>query len=122
MLEKCEKNSLLESISPSTYLQLETIGHIKSIKIIEVKIEFVAIGEVDTMNEKYQAQVKIKSKWVENEIIDEYDPDEHWNPKLFIENAFHDLKEEIHYKATKYDDKRTLITETRISKGSFCSV
>ena len=39
------------------------------LRIIEVYIEFIQIGEVDTMNEKFQAIVKIKSKWIENENI-----------------------------------------------------
>jgi hypothetical protein len=59
------------------------------LRIIEVYIEFIQIGEVDTMNEKFQAIVKIKSKWIENENIKDYDPKEYWNPKLFIENALH---------------------------------
>ena len=87
------------------------------LRIIEVRIEFTQIGEVDTMNEKFQAIVKTKAKWFENEIINDYDPKEHWNPKLFIENALHDkFNEEVSYNITSYDDK-TMITETRISKG-----
>jgi len=65
------------------------------LRIIEVYIEFIQIGEVDTMNEKFQAIVKIKSKWLENEIITDYDPKEYWNPKLFIENALHVLIQKI---------------------------
>ena len=38
---------------------------------------------------KQQLPVKIKSKWIENENIKDYDPKEYWNPKLFIENALH---------------------------------
>ena len=91
----------------------------KSLRIIEVQIVFLQIGEVDTINEKFQAIVKIKSKWYENEILSEYDPREDWNPKLFIENALYDkFQEEISYDLKVCDDK-TLITETRISKGVF---
>ncbi len=85
-------------------------------RIVEVRIVFLTIGEVDTMNEKYQAQVKIRSKWYENEELEEYDPNKNWNPKLFIENALHDLKEEITYTITKLENK-TMIVETRISRG-----
>ena len=67
----------------------------KSLRIIEVQIVFLQIGEVDTMNEKFQAIVKIKSKWLENEIITDYDPKGYWNPKLFIENALHVLIQKI---------------------------
>ena len=98
-------------------LNIENIN--KSLRIIEVQIVFLQIGEVDTINEKFQAIVKIKSKWYENEILSEYDPREDWNPKLFIENALYDkFQEEISYDLKVCDDK-TLITETRISKGVF---
>ena len=97
------------------YLNMEHLN--TQLRIIEVRIEFTQIGEVDTMNEKFQAIVKTKAKWFENEIINDYDPKEHWNPKLFIENALHDkFNEEVSYNITSYDDK-TMITETRISKG-----
>ena len=66
-------------------------------KLVEVSIRFLSIGEIDTMNEKFQAQVKITANWLENEIIDKYNPDVHWNPKLFIENAFQEPKEKIKY-------------------------
>ena len=98
-------------------LNIENIN--KSLRIIEVQIVFLQIGEVDTINEKFQAIVKIKSKWYENEILSEYDPREDWNPKLFIENALYDkFQEEISYDLKVCDDK-TLITETPISKGVF---
>lgn len=88
-------------------------------KLVWVSIEFLAIGEVDTMNEKYQAEVRIISKWYDDDgDITEYDKKNYWYPKLFIENALHDLKEECTYDVTKLDDK-SMITETRIAKGSF---
>ena len=101
-----EKHSLLNMDHLNTQL-----------RIIEVRMEFIQIGEVDTINEKFQAIVKTKAKWFENDILTEYDPRENWNPKLFIENALHDkFHEDIQYNITNYDDK-TMITETRISKG-----
>lgn len=32
-------------------------------KLVWVRIEFITFGEVDTLSEKYQAEVKIRSKW-----------------------------------------------------------
>lgn len=88
-------------------------------RFVEVRIVFLQIGEVDTINEKFQAVVKTKAKWYDTEIITEYDPKKHWNPKLFIENALHEkFKEEITYEVARYFDK-TIVTETRISKGTF---
>ena len=91
----------------------------KTQRIVECSIQFQQIGEVDTMNERYQAIVKTKSKWYEEEIITEYDAKKNWNPKLYIENALHEkFQEEVSYEA-QVEEKRTLITETRISKGLF---
>ena len=86
-------------------------------KLIWVRIEFCGIGDIDTVNEKYQAEVKIKSKWYDEGDIEEYDKKKHWYPKLFIENALDNVKEEITYDVTKVDDK-CMIVETRIAKGN----
>lgn len=87
-------------------------------KLIWVCIEFCSIGDIDTVNEKYQAEVKIKAKWYDEGIIDEYDKKKHWYPKLFVENALDNVKEDIAYAVTKIGDK-CMITETRIAKGYF---
>lgn len=87
-------------------------------KLIEIRVEFLTIGEVDTMNERYEAEVRIKSRWYDEDIIEEYDKDKHWNPKLFIENALYDVKQDISYSVSKINDK-TIVTETRIAKGSY---
>lgn len=67
------------------------------------------IGEIDTLNEKYQADVYFEARWIDNINLDilnmtkqqrtqllndsitirleEYSPVNHWTPQLFIENA-----------------------------------
>lgn len=91
----------------------------KAIKLINIRIEFIQIGEVDTMNEKFHALVKTTSKWYENERIEEYDTAKHWNPKLYIENSFYDkFEENVSYRTIRSEHK-TMIIETRISRGIF---
>ena len=111
-LYRVDSNQLIER--PSSFVKMASVSNYA--KLIEVRIEFMSLGEVDTMNEKYQAEVKIRSRWYDDEIIDQYDKNKHWNPKLFIRNALHDLKEDISYHCTRMDNK-TIITETRVSKG-----
>jgi hypothetical protein len=97
-------------------------GSYPDARVVRVCIEFFQIGEVDTQNEKFHARVKITSKWYDNTITDEYDEKNplHWNPKLFIENAYSDkFYEEISYSIKKESDNKTLIKETRISTGKF---
>lgn len=113
-LYKTESVALMESTNP-TFIKMNSTSYAK---LVEVRIEFVSIGEIDTMNEKYQAEFRIRARWYDDEEIFEFDKRRHWYPKLFIENALNDVKEEFTYHVARVDDK-TIITETRIAKGSF---
>jgi len=62
---------MINSSIQHNFLNMENLN--STLRIIEVRIEFIQIGEVDTMNEKFQAIVKTKAKWYENSIIAEYD-------------------------------------------------
>jgi hypothetical protein len=88
-------------------------------RIVRVMIEFTKLGEIDTLNDRFQAVFTIESKWIETRDTDmtEYDPSKHWNPKLFIENAFQDPKETISYSVSRNSDNTLTITETREAKG-----
>lgn len=111
-----------ESLKTQTHEKKEKIDVNKTVQFpvqIQVSIEFLTIGEVDTLNEKFQAEVRITSKWCDNQYDkEEYEKDVDWNPYLFIENSMHDVKEEFKYKVEKFDNRRE-ITETRIAKGNF---
>lgn len=57
--------------------------------VVQTAFEFTRIGEIDTLDEKFQAEVIIESKWkidpmTEPDILNkgEYDPKKNWNPKL----------------------------------------
>ncbi len=66
--------------------------------IVQVTVEFVKIGEIDTINEKYNAEIIIEAKWITKDIIEVYNPEQHWNPQLFIENSLQEPKEKIKHK------------------------
>jgi hypothetical protein len=101
---------------------------------------FLRIGEIDTLNEKYQAQVTIESRWpIELDKISSnltYDEQKrltygksvslikysetHWHPQLYVENALGDLKEQIRYSAKiSKTDNQIYICEHRDVKGLF---
>lgn len=93
-------------------------------RTVMTAFEVINIGIIDTMNEKYQAEVNIESRWEvfpnqkDNEdVINNYNPEKHWNPKLYIENAVA-VKEEISYDTT-IENNRYFITEKRNAKGYF---
>ncbi len=73
----------LNEPSPPTYLEMTNVIANKYAKLVEVSIEFLSLGEIDTMSERYEAEVRIRSRWYDDEEIDEYDKTRHWYPKLF---------------------------------------
>jgi hypothetical protein len=101
---------------------------------------FLRIGEIDTLNEKYQAQAAIEARWLID--IDKLSSDlssddqkrliggksisllnyaaSHWHPQLYIENALGDLKEQIRYSAKKSKENNEIyVCEHRDIKGQF---
>ena len=108
--------------------------------LVNIRLMFLRIGEIDTLNEKYQAQAAIESRWpVEvDKILPNLSSDEqqrlaygksvslikysesNWHPQLYIENALGDLKEQIRYSAKKSKiDNQIYICEHRDIKGLF---
>jgi hypothetical protein len=73
---------------------------------------------LDTMNEKYNADIVIESKWIDNTDIKKYDPNVDWNPHLFIENLISTIKETITYNLRR-ENGYNIITETRKTKGKY---
>lgn len=92
------------------------------------------------MNEKYQAQASIESRWSVDvnqlsSILSENDrkrlndgksvslpnyTQSNWHPQLFVENALGDLKEQIRYSAKKSShDNLIYVCEHRDIKGLF---
>lgn len=90
-------------------------------RVVEVFFMFYKIGEIDTMNERFLAEVRIETKWIEPHLIETYDPKKHWNPKLYIENAMQLTKEDVRYKVAKdaFDGRNTVVTEIRKVRGYF---
>jgi hypothetical protein len=43
-------------------------------QIVHVSVEFTRLGEIDTMNDKYNAEICIESKWIEKDHIQNYNP------------------------------------------------
>ena len=88
---------------------------------VDVQIEFLRLDEIDNLNEKFSAVIRIIAKWVETQSIDmtQYDPSVNWNPLLYVQNLLSDEpKVNIQYDITRIDDV-VRITETKIIKGKF---
>ena len=86
------------------------------LKVVQVLVQFCRIGEIDTINEKFQAEVYMECTWLDKELSTDYNPKVHWNPELYIENAIN-LSEEIKYRVLKINNSSSEITEIRLIKG-----
>ncbi len=95
--------------------------------VVTCSLQFIQIGEVDTVNERFQAIIELEAKWEDNKIPDnslnkifQSKDWKEWDPKIFIENSLYDKNniEEITFFATKISNT-IQVTETRIIKGSF---
>ena len=99
----------------------ELFSNEKALKTVRALVQFCRIGEIDTMNEKYWAEVYIECKWVEqsSELSPGcvYDPKSQWNPELFIDNALNLSYENVKYRVIKINENLFEITEIRQIKG-----
>jgi hypothetical protein len=107
---------------------------------VYIRLMFLRVGEIDTLNEKYQAQAAIEARWSvhTDKLLSELSSEDqrrlvdgksvslpkyaesHWHPQLYIENALGDLKEQIRYSAKKFKkDNKIYVCEHRDIKGLF---
>lgn len=84
---------------------------------VTIDIRFMRIGEIDGMNEKYQAEIFIEACWEEKSYINKYDPAIHWNPMLYIENLLTEIKTTVDYSVDYDEYGNCIITESRNIKG-----
>lgn len=98
---------------------------------------FRFLGEIDTLNERYQAQAAIDARWLVNynSLVRELSRDDqkrleegksvtllkydetHWHPQLFIENALGDIKQTTTFSAKKSTDELIYVCEHREIKA-----
>jgi len=93
----------------------------KEPKIVQICLIFVKIGEIDTAKERFKAQAYIQATWEDSSVNlkERFNPSTHWIPKLRIENAIGDLKQDIFYHVQVDAENRVCVTETRNVKGVF---
>lgn len=87
-----------------------------------IQIGFTKIYDIDTINQRFQAEAIIESKWSDpgiKSLNDDLSSLE-WKPELFVENSINDVKEEISYKILMDNDsKEMMVSEIRKVKGLF---
>ena len=96
-------------------------GKIKPIEtnhyMVEIRVVFYKVGEIDTLNEKFYAEAFIEASWIDPylESNKQYNPKLNWNPEILILNSIGVLKEEIwHTQAPfKENNSRIIIHQTQ---------
>jgi hypothetical protein len=83
---------------------------------------FLKIGQIDNINQRFEADVYIEAQWEDNKVIeDTFNPSKYWTPDLYIENVFEDPnKYQIKYKVIKSKNSdQTIVVEMINISGFF---
>jgi hypothetical protein len=103
---------------------------------VYIDINFTKLLDIDTINQRFQAEAIIESRWVDPNIKsfkDTLDEKKIWKPDLYIENGIKDVREEVSYqivpvgadldlqvdKFDKNGNKQYMICEMRKVTGIF---
>ena len=86
-----------------------------------VCIQFIKIGEINLLSDRYHAQFNVEARWIEESaLLETYDPHTKWNPQIFVENVYQDINEQVAYTTMHLSDLNcTLVTEQRKLTGFF---
>ncbi|ESO92651.1 hypothetical protein LOTGIDRAFT_162572 [Lottia gigantea] len=90
-----------------------------------LRVVFLKIGEINTLKEKYAADVFLQARWQlppghqKPTRLTDYNKDSVWNPQLIIENVLGDSREDIWRYAEPSADGKLSIYECRRVKGVF---
>ena len=99
-------------------IKLENSTISNYVRQVQIRVIFLRVGEIDTLNEKFFAEILVESKWEEPNLSHEFDlssdslqlyneekelsnTSKYWNPKIYIENALNDPKQTVHHKIKK---------------------
>merc|ERR1712002_449701 len=99
---------------------------IKKRKVI-VRVTFVKIGEINTLKECYEADVLLCISWRATELekkeemgVIGINPNDYWNPKIYIDNSIGSPKLTSSVQIEKRnDDKEIWFVEYKRYQGSF---
>ena len=89
---------------------------------------YTKIHNIDTLNQRFQADVIIESRWYDPNIKnmnDSFDEKKIWKPELYIENGIKDVREETTYtilpplESNDDEDSRFMMCELRKVTGFF---
>ncbi|CAF1069948.1 unnamed protein product [Brachionus calyciflorus] len=86
---------------------------------VYIRVSFTKIHEIDTLNQRFHAELLIESKWFDQSVktINHDLKSLEWKPEIYIENALNEPKEEITYRIIQSEN--LMVCEIRKIKGVF---
>jgi len=109
----------------------DLLGKSTRAKEVQIRVVFVRIGEIDTLNEKFYSEVLIEAKWQEAKLKKEFsakttrdekelvDGNKYWNPKIYVKNALNETRN-FHYKIKRelkdYNDYEAIVHNAKSQK------
>ncbi len=86
--------------------------------LVKVAFEILCIGEIDTIQETFQANLRIYSSWhADQDFNGDYHPAIHWNPHLYVDNVVR-CNQNVRYEVKFMSDQNHYaITEIREVDG-----
>lgn len=87
---------------------------------VNVRVSFTKIYDIDTLNQRFQAEILIESKWIDSKVKNlKQDPNSlEWTPELYIENAISESKHETFRKIVEQGSEFVVFEVQRV-KGIF---
>uniref|UniRef100_A0A5K3FN35 Neur_chan_LBD domain-containing protein n=1 Tax=Mesocestoides corti TaxID=53468 RepID=A0A5K3FN35_MESCO len=106
--------------------ETKQLAHRTEKVIVEVRVVFLKIGEIDTLKEFYQADAFLQTKWREPRLdgrspeeLGSVDLDRYWNPLCYIDNILSETKEVQWISTVTGPNSEVYIVERRRIKGVF---
>ncbi|CAH8444194.1 unnamed protein product [Dicrocoelium dendriticum] len=109
-----------------SFKRCERLSKKKEQVVVEIRVVFLKVGEIDTLKEIYHADAFIQAKWKEprlegktDEELRRIDLQRCWNPLIIIDNILSESKDQ-HWMTTQKTEKREIyIVERRRLRGIF---
>ncbi|CAF1582495.1 unnamed protein product, partial [Didymodactylos carnosus] len=88
---------------------------------IRMRCIFLRVGDIDTLNERYYAEIILEASWNDIQLKDQiaYNHNQHWNPNLAIVNSIGDLQKHDIWYTIQNTVTMTEVTEHHRIKGLF---
>ncbi|TGZ62796.1 hypothetical protein CRM22_007218 [Opisthorchis felineus] len=109
-----------------SFKRCERLSKKKEQVVVEVRVVFLKIGEIDTLKEIYHADAFIQAKWREprldgksEEELRKIDLQRCWNPLILIDNILNESKDQHWINTHTGDNNEIYIVERRRLRGIF---